>query len=322
MDFIDRSPALAALNYSKGQVLYRLGLRGHYSGSTAAAVSVNEAVDYIRNVADDYIRYGASNDPVRVSRKHILEVGPGDNLGVALRLLSLGAASVTCVDAFEPVTDTKHNALVYSALWQSLSDQERSRLEDVVSVGEDHRVTLRADGRLRVHYSAPIGSTQHLRPDSFDLVISRAVLEHIDDLGRGWSRMHRSLKPDGEMWHVVDFRSHKMFDRIHALYFLTFREPIWRLISSPDPTLNRCRLPAYRKLLSENFQTWKIYATRILNGPPLSPFVEQLVPGRHYSAQDLERVRQIRPLLKPPFSNHADEELLISGVFVVGQKKL
>jgi hypothetical protein len=322
MDFIDSSPILAGLNYSKGQLLYRLGLRGHHSGSTAAAFSVDEAVSYIGRVVSDYLNYGATGDHRMIAGKRILEVGPGDNLGVAFRLLSLGAASVECLDAFEPVSNPGHNGLVYSALWHSMTDEERERVEDIVRVELDHSIALRTGDRLKIHYRAPIGTTEHLRLDYYDLVISRAVLEHVDDVVAGWRRLRESLRRDGEMWHEVDFRSHKMFDRIHPLYFLTWNERLWKIISSPDPTLNRCRLPVYRELLSKSFLASKVYVTRILNGSTLDPFVELPITRHHYSAQDLDDVRRIRPQLRPPFDSYSDEDLLISGVFLVGRKKI
>ena len=83
MSFIDRSPLLAGLNYAKGQVLNRLNLRGHLSGSTGLSMSVEDAANYARRVVADYITYGAAGDAEHLKGKDVLEIGPGDNLGVA-----------------------------------------------------------------------------------------------------------------------------------------------------------------------------------------------------------------------------------------------
>ena len=80
MSFIDRSPLLAGLNYAKGQVLNRLNLRGHLSGSTGLSMSVEDAANYARRVVTDYITYGAAGDAERLKGKDVLEIGPGDNL--------------------------------------------------------------------------------------------------------------------------------------------------------------------------------------------------------------------------------------------------
>jgi hypothetical protein len=91
--------------------------------------------------------------------------------------------------------------------------------------------------------------------------------------------MVSSLKVGGEMWHQVDFRSHKMFDRIHPRHFLTIKERLWRLISSPDPTLNRDRLPLYRELSANSFECSRIYFTGILNDAEIVPHSDEVILG-------------------------------------------
>src|SRR5438105_14911368 len=93
LDFIDRFPLLATLNYCKAQALCRTGIRRHGSGTTAQQLGVAASVEYARDVALDYIRYGADGDFSRLRDKHVLEIGPGDNLSVAVMLLAWGAAS-------------------------------------------------------------------------------------------------------------------------------------------------------------------------------------------------------------------------------------
>ena len=94
MSFIDHVPVLAGLNYFKGQVLNRAGLRGHFSGATAYGMTLDEVVSYVWTVADDYLHYGAVDDLSRIRGKDILELGPGDNLGVALAFLARGARGI------------------------------------------------------------------------------------------------------------------------------------------------------------------------------------------------------------------------------------
>jgi hypothetical protein len=106
MDLIERSPMLAAFNYGKGQMLYKLGPVRHHSGSTSYSVSVDELVRYVVQVVQDYSYYGLGQDGC-LTKKHIPEVGPGDNLGVGLMLLAQGAESVTCLDGFAPAAFTR-----------------------------------------------------------------------------------------------------------------------------------------------------------------------------------------------------------------------
>ena len=316
MSFIDRTPALAALNYLKGQALSRLRLRGHHSGSTALAMRLDEAVAYVRSVVDDYVTYGALGDGERLRGKDVLEVGPGDNLGVALCLLARGANSVTCVDGFAPAHDSGHNAKLYAAIYNSLTEEEKGRVRDVVTLHPDGTATLGGD-RLISRYHFPVDAQiSPLESNRYDIVVSRAVLEHLLDLDAGWRTMVRSLRPAGEMWHKVDFRCHNFFGQIHPLYFLTVPDTLWNLISRPDPTLNRLRLPSYRELAAKDFQNVRIMFSHVMGEGEIQPHVEELEPERHHSRRHLESVESIRPRLQPPFRAYSAQDLLVTGIFL------
>jgi SAM-dependent methyltransferase len=316
MSFIDRSPVLAGLNYAKGQVLTRLKLRGHFSGSTGLSMSVEDAANYARRVVTDYITYGAGGDIERLKGKDVLEIGPGDNLGVALLLLAKGARTVTCIDGFDPNFDAKHNSKIYAAIYNGLTAEERERVQDVVTLQPDGSAAVGGD-RLISRYRVPMdGVAAPLEPQSYDIIISRAVLEHLGNLELGWKNMVLCLRPDGEMWHKVDFRCHNLFGQIHPLYFLTISDGVWNLISRPDPTLNRLRMPTYRELAARDFCDSHFYITHIAGENEFLPHVKSLIPGTHYSQRNLDGIRGIRPRLQKHFANYSDEDLLVTGVFL------
>jgi SAM-dependent methyltransferase len=316
MSLIDRSPFLSGLNYAKGQVLTRLKLRGHFSGSTGLHMSVEEAADYASRVVADYITYAAGGDAERLKGKDVLEIGPGDNLGVAFLLLAKGARTVTCIDGFAPSHNDEHNSHIYRAIYNSLSEEERVRVQDVVALQSSETASLVGD-RLISRYGVRMDlAALPLEAQSYDIVISRAVLEHLGNLEAGWRNMVRCLRPEGEMWHKVDFRCHTLFEQIHPLYFLTVPDPLWEMISQPDPTLNRLRLPTYRELAARDFRESRCYITHIAGESEFSPHVDTLIPGTHYTQRHLELISKIRPRLQPTFSNYSDEELLVTGVFL------
>lgn len=320
MSLIDRIPPLAALNYAKGQVLHRLGWRGHLSGTTAGQRSPAEAAAYYRAVVDDYIAYGAGGDPARLEGLDILEIGPGDNLGVALLLLAHGAGSVTAIDGFDPPRSDAHNASVYRILIEGLDPDMRARIEAADVLAADGSLKL-STPRLRAFYRTPIHEpTEALASARYDLILSRAVLEHVAGLEAGWREMTRALRPPGAMWHKVDFRNHKFFAEVHPLYFLTVPPRLWNWISSPDPTLNRLRLPEYRHLSERDFDVTTVYFTHILDEPELLPHPSTLIPDVHFSQRHLDLVRMIRPRLCPAFRDHSDEDLLATGVFLISER--
>ena len=319
ISFIDRSPALAGLNYAKGQILHRLRLRDHYSGSTARSMPVEDALRYVSAVVADYLEYGAAGDASRIQGKDILEVGPGDNLGVALLLLAKGARSVTCIDGYAPASNAEQNSRLYAAIYDSFTEHERALVQDSLARGADGRLTAGGE-RLIVRYGVRIDLREvPLETKRYDIIVSRAVLEHLGDLSAGWRTMVRCLRPAGEMWHIVDLQCHNLFGEVHPLYFLTIRETLWNLISRPDPTLNRARASAYRELADRDFRTWRMYFTHVVGGHKISPFVENLVQGDHYLPGHVESVQNIRPQLAEQFRSCTVDDLLVAGAFLVAR---
>jgi len=319
MSLIDRSPLLAGANYAKGQVLHRLKLRAHFSGSTGLQMSVETAAAYAKRVVNDYLAYGAGGNAAYLEGKDLLEVGPGDNLGVALTLLAKGANTVTCVDGFAPNHDDAHNSRIYHAIYTGFSAQEQARVQDVVQVHANGTVTV-GGSRLISRYGVPIDAVSPLPAKSFDIVLSRAVLEHLRDLDQGWANMVDCVRDGGEMWHKVDFRCHDFFHKIHPLYFLTVPDGIWNFISQPDPTLNRQRLPKYRQLSARDFDEVDCYITHIVDREEFSPHIKSLVAGTHYDIHHLALIRDIRARLRDEFSKSSDEDLMVTGIFLIARR--
>jgi SAM-dependent methyltransferase len=314
IDLSDSNPFLASLKYLKGQLLFRTGLRSHGSGATLARGDLEHNISYIEKVVREYFEYGKMSDG-DLAGKNILEIGPGDTLGVAMLLLAKGAASVTCMDRFKPKIDPEKNRFVCEGLIRNLTSQERSRIDGLLDFFIRNESS--PDGRLTVKYGMPIEKMADSGNDKgFDLIVSRAVLEHVYDLPVAWREMVRGLNTEGRMLHKVDFKSHKFFNKIHPLYFLTMNDWFWGVISSPDPTLNRKRSDTYRMLLSETFHQYLIYLTSVLENQELSPHPIELKIGEHYRMEDLNAVEAVRPLLAKPFREISDVDLLVSGIFI------
>lgn len=314
---VDRSACLSALNYLKGQVLYRAGLRDHGSGATHYSSAVGQSVGYIRGVMSDYLQYSQTTESGLVG-KRVLEIGPGDNLGVALSFLARGAAHVTCLDRFRPLTDERRNAAIYRELWHSFSDAERERLSTAARVAADGELTV-DPSRLRCLYGQPIETWQVDEP--FDLIVSRAVLEHVYDLERSWLAMTSALADDGQMWHKVDLRHHGFFGQFHPLYFLTISPKCWQWISSPDPTLNRRRLPDYTRLLKCTFREYDVFVTHVLDYPEIIPHRRELTDA-DFQPEDLQRVERLRTRMPEPFRAASAQELMVTGVFLIARGPL
>src|SRR2546427_6616628 len=102
-------------------------------GSTHSQISLDESLSYIDEQFADYLTYGQLTAEQLRDRK-ILELGFGDNVGVALRFLAAGAARVVCVDKFYSRRDVTHEREIYAALRERLSSDEKQRFDAAIAI--------------------------------------------------------------------------------------------------------------------------------------------------------------------------------------------
>ena len=192
--------------------------RGDGCGGAAAA-------DYFRAVMDDYrVVAEASGVGDVVSGKRVLELGPGDTRAVALLAKKAGARSWDGFDAFDIQS---RDARYLDAIYRPLAGDDARRLLD--------------------------GCMMHTSPDAlrkrspFDLVVSRAVLEHVRDLDGLFRVLADIVAEDAVLVHKVDLRSHGV-EHHHPLDFLRFGDAAWRAMSSHVDLPNRERVSRYLDL--------------------------------------------------------------------------
>jgi SAM-dependent methyltransferase len=205
--------------YSALQRLTRDSGRGDGCGGEAAA-------KYFRAVMDDYrVIADASGVGELLAGKRVLELGPGDTRAIALLAKMAGARSWDGYDAFDIQSrDERYLDAIYRPL--AGGDQFRRLLDGCMMHASE--ATLR--GR------AP-----------FDVVISRAVLEHVRDLEGLFRLLAGVAADDAVLVHKVDLRSHGV-ERDHALDFLRFGDGAWRAMSSHVDLPNRERASRYLDL--------------------------------------------------------------------------
>ncbi|MEW5818114.1 MAG: methyltransferase domain-containing protein, partial [Spirochaetota bacterium] len=81
----------------------------------------------------------------------------------------------------------------------------------------------------------------------YDLIISRAVLEHVNDLENTFLDVSRALKKVGVSIHQVDLRSHNL-DRYKDYDFLTWSPLVYKLMYGYKGFPNRWRVDRYKEL--------------------------------------------------------------------------
>jgi SAM-dependent methyltransferase len=296
----------------------RRGELASISGGTHRDVSLDVSLAYIEQVYEDYVDYGGLREEDVVGTR-VLEVGTGDNFGVAIRFLAAGAAEVSCLDRFVTRRDEIQQRGLNAALVTRLSAVERERVADVIasdgSLAED-------TPRLRVQEGVPIEAAERLLgAERFDLIVSRAVLEHVMSVEASLTVMDRMLVPGGLMLHKVDLRDHGMFTAggMHPMTFLTVSPTVYRWMTSHTGAPNRKRVCDYRTTLRGLGYDVQLLVTHVLG------VEEELVPHRaelRHADASRQLVRTIRPSLAAPFATLTEEDLLVEGVFIIARKPI
>ncbi len=292
------------------------------SGTILQGKDVEASIRYIGEEFRDYLRYGQI--PLGDIRgRRILVVGPGDNLGVGLLFLAHGASQVTCLDRYEPFRDPSHLDLVYSALRETLSADERKRfdlaLRSLPGAGSGHHGEF-------LQYVTGVGvedCSERFPPAFFDLIFSRAVLEHLYDPDRAFASMDRILAPGGRMAHKIDLRDHEMFSAggNNPLTFLTFPRWLWDRMTLHSGKPNRRLFPYYDGKMRELGYETVLFITHVFGREgDLTPHPPALRRRTDYDDSEILAVRRIRTRLAREYRAYTDEELLISGIFLSARK--
>lgn len=204
--------------------------------------------NYFVRSFDDYRERLVGNAPFGpfLRGKRVLEYGPGDVLGVALLLYAHGADRVDCVDRFPLESASAKNLEVYRVLLASMPGVVRVRGEHAFNVAGEPASGFRPECvRYRITPDGLAGET-----GAYDLIVSRAVLEHVNSLPATLRDIDRGLRPGGVSVHSVDLRSHNL-DRDVPLDFLTWPEWLYRLMYSHKGFPNRLRVPDYHHAIRE-----------------------------------------------------------------------
>lgn len=285
-------------------------------GSTHLHSAVADSLTYIDKQFNDYLNYAQLKEADLVD-KRILELGPGDNLGVALRFVAAGAGSVVCLDRFYSKRDSQHEKEIYAALGDRLGSAERERFNAALSLAGktefDPERVRSCYGQTLEQYAVNEGSSK------FDLIISCAVLEEIYNPDTTFAAMDALLVPGGLLIHKIDLSDYGMFRKqgMHPLTFLTIPEWVYRHMASDSGLPNRKRLSYYRDKMDQLGYDAQYFVTSTLTDGRIEPAVE--TPNLNNSNELLETIKH---RLDANFRNSSQDDLLVDGLLLVARKRL
>jgi hypothetical protein len=254
----------------------------------------------------------------------VVELGPGDSLGVGLASLLSGARRYVAVDVVRHA-DAERNIQVFEELISLFATRVpipnskefpgiKPRLDDhrfpsaildaewmgrtldskrLQAIARSLRGAAEADPPVKYVDPSRAGTT--ITEGSVDMLFSQAVLEHIDDLAGVYRTCFAWLKRNGLMSHQIDFKSHGSSHAWNGHW--VYPDPVWRLIRGNRPYL--------------------------INREPCSTHLRHLAEsGFEVVAEERTALssRLRREQLAARFRRMSDDDLTTAGVFVVARR--
>jgi SAM-dependent methyltransferase len=228
------APPRNGLYFAAGIVFLALAkakhvLRGYSTPKPFDLSETDRCIDYDMKVASELLghlrTYGGT-----IENAHVLELGPGSDLGVGLYLLSQGAASYTAFDRNDLAAKVPP--------------------EFYARFGERLGIPVNME-RVRYVARQDFDVAAALPPRSVDIVISNAAFEHFDDVERTVQQLSQVVKPGGKIAAVIDLQTHSRWIREKDPNNI-YRYPRWlyRLFYAPGQP-NRVRPAEYRRFFEQ-----------------------------------------------------------------------
>ena len=275
----------------------------------------------INRTFERYLKYsGLTRETLK--DKTVLEIGPGDNIGVALRFLAAGAKRVVCLDKFVHYPDGPVHLRLYRALRATLPAEDQARFDQAVNLDTSVKLDPK---RFEWIYGKGIEETDALfAPGSFDVIVSAAVLEEIYDTDLAFKKMDRLLAPGGYTIHKIDLRDYDMFYKhgFHRLEFLTIPDFVYRYMTQSSGQPNRRLVDYYRGKMAELGYDSTIHIAMAANGEEMEEYKVKLVKGVDYTEESLQTYQAMRPRLLPRYQSLSDEDLITEAILLSGRKPL
>lgn len=197
----------------------------------------------------------------------VVELGPGDSLGIGLAALLSGASRYIAVDVVHHANIEKNLAVLAELVQLFVARTPIPGSNEFPAIKPDlddycfpyaildHEQMIRnlAPERIKIITSAlrgktdmqgnqslvcyvdPITAVTKIPPRSANLVLSQAVLEHVDDLSGVYQACHTWLSPSGLMSHDIDFKSHGTSREWNGHW--AYPEATWKLLRGRRPYL-------------------------------------------------------------------------------------
>ena len=222
-----------------------------YTPKTFSMDELERCISYDINIVEDWLKHLKEYAPAySIADRHILELGPGSDLGVGLFLLSKSAKKYTAVDIYDLAS--KVSPAFYDAFFTRLQE-EKAAPALIAELREELRKTQQHDnGKLNYVCRSDFNFVDSIGDDRVDVIFSNAAFEHFSDFQHTIRDLSKVVAPGSVLIISIDLRTHSRWIRDKDPNNI-YRYPNWlyklfRFQSSP----NRVRPYQYQYALEQN----------------------------------------------------------------------
>lgn len=188
---------------------------------------------------DHYLDYFAQAG-IDFQKKSVMIFGYGGNVQIGCEFLRRGAGRVILCE---------RQSLPYPKLTLELARKHPDYF--VVTAGD---IQPSSDRLAIVHEDIRVSAQQHTI-EPVDLVLSRSVYEHLEDVENITRALAALTAKNGKQIHFIDLRDHYFQ---YPFEMLTFSSTVWKKWLNPSSNLNRFRIADYRAVFEKWFSFVKI----------------------------------------------------------------
>lgn len=243
--------------------------------------------------------------------KNLAEIGPGDSLGIGLAAMYTGADNYYAFDVIKHTNKEKNKAIndELLQLFRQNKDIPNGTHQfrntnpvlrnytfpaHLINFEMDHykakhdQIATALDNlgsaNSSIRYVVPWMGEKQEGMSNIDLIVSQAVMEHVDDIEFAYSEMQRWLKPGGIVSHQVDFKAHEMTNEWDGHFYI---QPfMWNILAHGR------KYPMNRFPLSAHINAMEKVGLKIKNVLPViskSNFTgkKTTVPDTQFNKEDL-----------------------------------
>lgn len=253
---------------------------------------IDRSVNYCFDVVSQWEKvlkdYTGKENPF--SDRHVLELGPGPDLGTGIILLALGAKSYCAIDKHELASHASKE--FYERLFEKI--KHLPRVETARKVFLEFKET--GSDRFSYIYDENF-RMDALESNKYQILVTQAVLEHLREIKDVFTILRQKLSRDGLMVNEVDLSTHTRCLRDwDPLNILRYSYPIYHLLRFNESP-NRWRMSDYESILNElGYKNLRTFPIKIL---------------------DLDYTRWVRRYLSHPFRDYSFSDLQVLSFYLL-----